>query len=422
MLQHIYPKYKWLPWKFQRSPKGFWSDIKNQQTYVQWLEQQLQITNKEDWYKVTLDQLDQHHGTWLGRHYGTVFTMLQHIYPKYKWLPWKFQHTPKGFWDEPSNLKQYLDTIASNLGIEVEALKTQPRHTFSGTSWLTMYTLQQALKLAYPDKNWSFSPLSSKGQIYLQQLLEKMFGTSTNIISNYRHPTIIHSKSNRSIELDLFIPDYQLAFEYQGFQHDFHTYWGTNLQKQKQRDQEKRELCQQYGILLVAIPELWSGLEDDLKATIYHHYYRKEHNNNNNNNDNNNSTSNNNNHDDDSKNLPSLPFPLPAEGNVILPSNAEIVNARRRVLNNNKSTKKYGQLFVLPKQYYGNMDPTGWWLSEKYDGFRVMWIATEQHFKTKGNRTIIPPAFIVSQLPIDKNLDGELWCVCVVWYCGIVVL
>ena len=49
------------------------------------------------------------------------------------------------------------------------------------------------------------------------------------------------------------------------------------------------------------------------------------------------------------------------------------------------------------------------WMSEKYDGFRVMWIGEKSHFVTKGGMIIVPPKFISLQLPNDLNLDGELW-------------
>lgn len=390
MLKHIYPDFQFLPWKFNQAPRNFWSNMENQKKYFHWLEQQLNITKEEDWYKVTTDQIRQHYGAGLLSYYqNSPIKMLQHMYPNFHFLPWKFTQTAKHFWDDPSNLKQYLDHIAASLGMGVEDLKTVPTHVFKGTSLLQKYTLQQALTLAYPEKMWNFNQQFSKGQAHLQKKVEELFGSSTTIFSNYKHPTMKHRKSNKAIELDLFIPDYQLAIEYQGWQHDFHMFLG-NLKRQKERDHEKREQCQLNNILLISIPELWSGLVDDLAITIHSAWagLSKHHNN--------------------ANNLYSLPFPCPTKGNVILPSNSDIQRAQRSKRNFLKQ-HKWGKLFLLPKQYHANINPVDWWLSEKYDGFRGMWIGTEKHFKTKGNTTIIPPAFVVNQLPTHMNLDGELW-------------
>jgi DNA ligase-1 len=51
-------------------------------------------------------------------------------------------------------------------------------------------------------------------------------------------------------------------------------------------------------------------------------------------------------------------------------------------------------------------DPTGWWLSEKYDGVRGYWNGT-QMLTRSGNSIVLPDGFR-AQLPTFP-LDGELW-------------
>jgi ATP-dependent DNA ligase len=48
------------------------------------------------------------------------------------------------------------------------------------------------------------------------------------------------------------------------------------------------------------------------------------------------------------------------------------------------------------------------WISEKFDGFRAMWIFERSCFVTRGGLSILPPKFIANQLP-NINLDGEIW-------------
>ena len=57
-LKSIYPNYEWIPWKFQQTPKNFWSNIENQRKYFHWLSNQLNIKSNEDWYNIKLEQID----------------------------------------------------------------------------------------------------------------------------------------------------------------------------------------------------------------------------------------------------------------------------------------------------------------------------------------------------------------------------
>ncbi len=53
LLIAVYPEYSWEPWKFNKAPKGYFDNVENQKSYVKWLEQELKIKEKSDWYKFT---------------------------------------------------------------------------------------------------------------------------------------------------------------------------------------------------------------------------------------------------------------------------------------------------------------------------------------------------------------------------------
>jgi DNA ligase-1 len=53
-----------------------------------------------------------------------------------------------------------------------------------------------------------------------------------------------------------------------------------------------------------------------------------------------------------------------------------------------------------------SMDPTGWWMGEKYDGMRLYWNGTD--FYTRQGNKVKVPEFISLQMPTIP-LDGELW-------------
>jgi len=55
---------------------------------------------------------------------------------------------------------------------------------------------------------------------------------------------------------------------------------------------------------------------------------------------------------------------------------------------------------------YKGINPTNWWISEKYDGIRGYW--NGNNFYSKQGELIICPEEFKNKMPINK-LDGELW-------------
>ena len=54
-----------------------------------------------------------------------------------------------------------------------------------------------------------------------------------------------------------------------------------------------------------------------------------------------------------------------------------------------------------------SMDPTGWYMSEKYDGMRLYWDGLK--LITRNGKVVKAPEFITKTLPNTEHLDGELW-------------
>jgi hypothetical protein len=55
MLSSELKELPWQLWKFETSPKGFWTDLKNQRKFLDWAALQLQIHTPEQWYDVNID-------------------------------------------------------------------------------------------------------------------------------------------------------------------------------------------------------------------------------------------------------------------------------------------------------------------------------------------------------------------------------
>ena len=55
---------------------------------------------------------------------------------------------------------------------------------------------------------------------------------------------------------------------------------------------------------------------------------------------------------------------------------------------------------------YAKMDPSGWYITEKYDGMRLYWNGKD-FYSRHGNKVKVPQS-IKQQMP-NFELDGELW-------------
>jgi hypothetical protein len=65
----------------------------------------------------------------------------------------------------------------------------------------------------------------------------------SDIYEDYKHPQLFHNVTGRNMELDIYIPDLSLAFEYQGEQHFKNIYPLVDQQVHIQRDKDKQDAC-----------------------------------------------------------------------------------------------------------------------------------------------------------------------------------
>jgi len=106
-----------------------------------------------------------------------------------------------------------------------------------------------------------------KNQSLLFEYVKSIFPKS-EIHYDFKHHDLRYSESNYPMELDIWLPKENLAFEYQGEQHyiDVGEMKGwdlsSGLHELQSRDQEKREACQKAGIKLIEIPYTWDKSED----------------------------------------------------------------------------------------------------------------------------------------------------------------
>mmetsp|Transcript_106561 Transcript_106561/g.159430 ORF Transcript_106561/g.159430 Transcript_106561/m.159430 type:complete len:268 (+) Transcript_106561:163-966(+) len=62
---------------------------------------------------------------------------------------------------------------------------------------------------------------------------------------------------------------------------------------------------------------------------------------------------------------------------------------------------------MLSQVWNDSIDPTGYWISEKYDGIRAFW--SGEILVSRYGRTLPAPAWFLEKLPKGFPIDGELW-------------
>jgi DNA ligase len=71
------------------------------------------------------------------------------------------------------------------------------------------------------------------------------------------------------------------------------------------------------------------------------------------------------------------------------------------------ATESQAPRLLLANVWNPSIDPTGWWVSEKFDGVRAYWDG--QKLWTRKGNLIHAPDYFLAKLPRDVVLDGELW-------------
>jgi hypothetical protein len=115
----IYPDENWMFWKFDKVGNGKWIDDDCKKEYLNWFEEQIQIKSPDDWYNVKAEDFINHSGVSLlySKFGGSPQKVAQFFHPNHEWLPWKFQTSGQGYWNNRLNVEKYLYWLGDKLEI-----------------------------------------------------------------------------------------------------------------------------------------------------------------------------------------------------------------------------------------------------------------------------------------------------------------
>jgi hypothetical protein len=111
-------------------------------------------------------------------------------------------------------------------------------------------------------------PSGSKSQQRLLKVVKALFPHGTDIKYNFSLEHC-YQRTNLPMQLDIYIPQYKIAFEYQGYHHFSPiNVWGA-YENQIRKDEEKKLKCKENNITLISVPYWWDFSIKSLAATIY---------------------------------------------------------------------------------------------------------------------------------------------------------
>ena len=257
LLSNIYP---YFPWQWNEFDILF---IDNQKKLMDEIFIKLNFSHLNDWKKVTRNQLIKNGGKPLIKIYKNNFiSLLSSIYPSHNWMinndkgeKFLFRYKPSLKYSKSFDyLKDQLKRLQKKYAIKEK--KDWYRVPLKSGD----FRIYRSLKLLYPSLHWEKKLFQIRSKKTIQRLLfslvEQLY-PSYLLLENYYHPLLLHYH-NEALEFDLFLPSFNLAFEYQGEHHYNDMPSNSNhLELYQSRDRLKEKLTSLLSIQLISVPFWW---------------------------------------------------------------------------------------------------------------------------------------------------------------------
>ena len=276
LLKLIYPNHNWDIFNTNYNfPKNFFDIKENQKNYLNYIgKHNFDIISLDDWYSISSIEFQEIKGAKnLLKRYDGFIDMLKNVYPDHNWeFSSKDRRLPPFYWDNIDNITSFIKKVEDFYNIKENddwyRISISQIISLGGGGLLTKFSLFDVLSRVYPNVQWDKSKIIRKDkrakQRWLCLLVKKLF-PDNEVIEEY----IIHEKeSMRLIEIDIFVPKYQIGFEYQGEHHYKEIPAFGSMEMYKRRDIEKSNICLAKGITLVKVPYVWNEQLDSLEEYI----------------------------------------------------------------------------------------------------------------------------------------------------------
>eukprot|EP00026_Physarum_polycephalum_P001040 Phypoly_transcript_01041.p1 GENE.Phypoly_transcript_01041~~Phypoly_transcript_01041.p1 ORF type:complete len:1163 (+),score=140.56 Phypoly_transcript_01041:229-3717(+) len=211
----------------------------------------------------------------------------------------------------------------------------------------------------------------------LQAIVRKLF-PGANIITNARkEANFVDPDTGHYFELDVWIPDFNLSFEFQDAYHYTSTWYShIPLETLRQKDIRKQKTVENGGVTLITVPCWWDGNEESLIASIR-------------------------------TRRPELlqDRPITTASISLEPPVGYFQSGR---------IPHVGELMLasFPSNisFSAQVSKTNcWWMGEKYDGIRCCWNHDARGMYTRSGLVLVLPDIFYAHFPPKVYLDAEIW-------------
>lgn len=264
----IHPDFPFRPWLFSQSPKYFWKSKENRVEYFEWLGNKLGFREPADWYGLTKELLINNGGTGLFKVFGdSRVNFLREFFPDFDFLPWLFRGHVNGEWADLSMKLKYIDWLEGIAGIKSRddwllggrdlVILNQGAGLLATYYDGSLFKMLAELRPHYRISKNDLVPLQNQNR--LVKIVKEMF-PGEEVLVNYRPNYLRFNGSGRPIEIDVFLPNRKIGFEYQGEQHykPVAIFGGERgFRETQRRDAEKRELIRNSDLQVYEIPYTW---------------------------------------------------------------------------------------------------------------------------------------------------------------------
>jgi len=277
MLKDLFPHIDWKEWLFDFTTSLFWDKKENRKKYMKWVGEKYKFSKKLDWYKISNKHFEDlpKGESFLIFYDSSPIKCVQENFPEIDWKEWLFHHPPKNFWSDFENIRRYLVWLGDHLGYEKPEdwynVTQQDLRENRGTFFEKIGGHIGIILKVVPEYELEESKFYQglKNQKNLLNKLKKLYPGQKVKWNHKSH--LCFSSSGLPIEIDIFFPNLNIGFEYQGEQHYYPIpFFGgeEKFKKTKRRDSEKRSLCKKEGIKLYIVPYTWDGKLKSLKTLI----------------------------------------------------------------------------------------------------------------------------------------------------------
>ena len=181
-------------------------------------------------------------------------------------MAWKFKKIERGYFVKRENVLKYIHWLGKTLNIKTKKdwydFGYENFETNYGHSLLAKFSHSplKILQYCYPKYPWSVERFgkTSKFERQLFRMVKRLL-KNKRVIHRYKSKICRFKKSNRPMELDIYLPEYNKGIEFQGSQHYFEKWGKHELRDIKQRDREKKKKFKNNGIKILYVDYKWKG-------------------------------------------------------------------------------------------------------------------------------------------------------------------